>query len=50
MVLATSSNETFSSCSPCSALLAGVKIGSGSIEASVRPGGSAIPQTSPVRW
>ena len=35
-----SSKVTFSSCSPSSALVAGVKIGSGSREPSSRPGGS----------
>ena len=41
------SNEMFSSCSPTSALVAGVKIGSGSWSLSRRPGGSAMPQTVP---
>ena len=45
----TSANAMFSSCSPSSALVAGVKIGSGSREASTRPGGSGTPQTRPVR-
>jgi hypothetical protein len=39
----------FSSCSPAGALLAGVKIGSGSCCASRSPGGSAMPQTAPLR-
>ena len=38
----------FSSCSPSSALVAGVKIGSGSRSDSRRPVGSSIPQTAPV--
>ena len=41
------SKETFSSW-PCSALVAGVKIGSASRSASRRPLGSGIPQTAPV--
>ena len=39
----------FSSCVPSSALLAGVKIGSGSLLAICSPRGSSMPQTSPVR-
>ena len=37
------SKSMFSSCSPCSAFVAGVKIGSGSRSLSRRPGGSADP-------
>ena len=33
---------------PVSSLVAGVKIGSGSLLAVVSPGGNLIPQTSPV--
>jgi hypothetical protein len=40
------SKVTFSSC-PTSALVAGVKIGSGSLLARTRPGGSGMPQTAP---
>jgi hypothetical protein len=40
----------FSSCSPMSALVAGVKIGCGSLAASFRPAGSLMPQTAPVSW
>jgi hypothetical protein len=40
----------FSSCSPISALAAGVKIGSGSFCAFCRPAGSAMPHTLPVAW
>ena len=40
----------FSSWSPSSALVAGVKIGSGSFSDSWSPEGSSIPQTSPVSW
>ena len=35
---------------PLSALVAGVKIGSGSRSDSRRPAGSAMPQTVPVCW
>ena len=45
-----SSKLMFSSCSPSSAFVAGVKIGSGSRSLSRSPGGSAIPQTVPVAW
>ena len=40
----------FSSWSPISALVAGVKMGAGSLEAFFRPAGSLTPQTSPLRW
>ena len=46
-VSTTVSNGTFSSCSPSSALVAGVKIGSGSREPSTSPAGSAMPVTEP---
>ena len=46
---AASSKEMFSSC-PDSALVAGVKMGSGSSDDSTNPGGSAIPQTDPDFW
>ena len=39
----------FSSCSPTSALVDGVKIGSGSREPSTRPAGSGMPHTVPRR-
>ena len=42
------SNETFSSWWPCSAFVAGVKIGSGSRSLSRSPDGNGIPQTVPV--
>ena len=42
------SKEMFSSWSPCSAFVAGVKIGSGSFSASFNPAGSLMPQTAPV--
>ena len=45
---AACSKETFSSWSPTSALVAGVKIGSGSFCASLRPAGRAMPQIAPV--
>ena len=48
MVSTTAAYDTFSSCSPRSALVAGVKIGSGSSEPSSSPGGSPTPQTAPV--
>ena len=44
------SKSMFSSCSPCSALVAGVKIGSGSRSLSRSPAGSGIPQTGPLAW
>jgi hypothetical protein len=44
------SKVMFSSCSPCSALVAGVKIGSGRRSLSRRPEGNAIPQTVPLAW
>ena len=50
MVPAIVSNDTFSSCSPTAALVAGVKMGSGSRSAWRRPGGSLMPQTAPVCW
>ena len=40
----------FSSCSPASAFVAGVKIGSGRRSLSRRPGGSGMPQTVPLAW
>jgi len=40
----------FSSCSPCSAFVAGVKIGSGSWSLSRKPAGNSIPQTVPRSW
>ena len=40
----------FSSWSPISALVAGVKIGAGSFDAFCRPGGSGTPQTAPLSW
>jgi len=40
----------FSSWSPISALVAGVKIGAGSFEALFRPGGSMTPHTAPLCW
>ncbi len=46
-VTTTASKSTFSSCSPRSALVAGVKIGSGSREPSWRPGGSAFAADPP---
>ena len=42
------SNVTLTSWSPCSALVAGVKIGSSSLDASVSPSGSFTPHTRPV--
>ena len=48
-VTSTWLKSTFSSCSPKAALVAGVKIGSGSREPSTSPGGSATPHTSPLR-
>ena len=45
----TADTGMFWSCSPRGALEAGVKTGRGSREPSVRPGGSSIPQTAPVR-
>ena len=42
------SNVMFSSWCPASALVAGVKIGSGSFEARFNPGGSGTPQTLPL--
>ena len=44
------SNVMFSSCSPTSAFVAGVKIGAGSRLASCKPGGSGTPQTWPLCW
>jgi hypothetical protein len=38
-------NEMFSSCSPMSAFVAGVKIGAGNLLAFLSPAGSATPQT-----
>ena len=45
----TRSKAMFSSWAPTAALAAGVKIGSGSLEASVRPSGSATPHTERLR-
>ena len=45
MISAARSKSMFSSCSPTSALVAGVKIGSASLSDSCRPSGSSIPQT-----
>ena len=42
------SKSMFSSWSPISALVAGVKIGAGSLLAFCRPGGSGTPQTAPA--
>ncbi len=42
--------STFSSCSPIGALIAGVKIGSGSFEPSTSPAGSGTPHTVPDAW
>ncbi len=47
MISAARSKLTFSSWSPISALVEGVKIGSGSFSDSTRFGGSSIPQTAP---
>ena len=48
MISAARSKSMFSSCSPRSALVAGVKIGSGSLSDSRSPFGNPIPQTSPL--
>ena len=48
MISAARSKSMFSSWSPSSAFVAGVKIGSGSFADSVRPSGSSMPQTEPV--
>ena len=48
MISAARSKSMFSSWSPISALVAGVKIGAGSFEAFFRPGGSGTPQTLPL--
>ena len=40
----------FSSWSPISALVAGVKIGAGSFDALLKPGGSITPHTAPLSW
>ena len=45
----TRSNEMFSSCSPNSALVAGVNSGLSNLLASPSPGGRAMPHTAPVR-
>ena len=45
----TWAKDMLSSC-PVSALVVGVKIGSGSRSESRSPGGSVIPQTCPLRW
>ena len=42
------SKSMFSSWSPASALVAGVKIGDGSFDAFYSPGGSGTPQTRPL--
>ena len=42
--------STFSSCSPIGALMAGVKIGSGSLSPSRNPSGSGTPHTVPLCW
>ena len=47
-VLDHPSKVMFSSCSPSSAFVAGVKIGSGSRSLSRRPAGSGMPQTVPL--
>src|SRR3954449_6053070 len=47
-VSAALSKSMFSSWSPTSALVAGVKIGSGSCSDSWSPDGSSIPQTAPL--
>ena len=44
------SKSMFSSCAPASALVEGVKMTSGSLSACLRPDGSRIPHTAPVRW
>ena len=44
------SKSMFSSWSPISALVAGVKIGVGSFDAMRSPGGSITPQTAPLSW
>ena len=49
-IAAADSKLMFWSCSPCSALVAGVKIGSGSRSHCRRPAGSLIPQIAPVSW
>ena len=49
MSAAASASEMFSSC-PLSALVAGVKSGSGSRAHWTSPGGSACPQMAPVAW
>ena len=49
-VATTSSMVMFSSCSPTSALAAGVKMGSGRRSACLRPGGNATPLVMPVLW
>ena len=46
-ICAARSKSTFSSWSPISALVAGVKIGSGSLSDSSRSEGRPIPQTDP---
>ena len=45
----TAANEMFWSCAPPAALVEGAKIVDGSRLPSTRPGGSAIPQTMPLR-
>ncbi|MNU06256.1 hypothetical protein D3C72_2513910 [compost metagenome] len=50
MMASHCSKEMFSSWSPTAALVEGVKIGCGSLEASFRPAGSWMPQTVPVFW
>ena len=49
-VSTTTSYDTFSSCSPSAALVAGVKIGSSSRDPSCSPAGSATPHTDRDCW
>ncbi len=50
MMASHCSKLMFSSWSPTAALVEGVKIGCGSLAASFRPAGRAIPQTVPLFW
>jgi len=50
MISAAVSKSMFSSWSPSSALVAGVKIGRGSLSDSCRPSGRPTPQTEPLSW
>ena len=50
MISVMRAKSMFSSWSPISALVAGVKIGSGSLDALRSPGGSATPQTERLCW